>query len=53
MIPEQFGRVGVLVLLGLAFSALPLIISQLFYRLHIRPEHPNPVKSATYGAWRR
>jgi len=48
MIPEQFGRVGVLVLLGLAFPVLPLVISQLLYRLRIRPDHPSPVKSATY-----
>ncbi|MEE8421164.1 MAG: NADH-quinone oxidoreductase subunit A [Dehalococcoidia bacterium] len=33
---------------ALAFPALPLLVSQLFYRLHIRPEHPDPVKNATY-----
>ncbi len=48
MIPEQFGRVGVLMLFALSFPALPLIVSQLFYRLRIRPEHPDPVKNATY-----
>ena len=47
-IPEQFGRVGILVLFAVAFPALPLIISQLFYRLRIRPERPDPVKNATY-----
>ncbi len=48
MIPEQFGRVGVLMIFALAFPALPLIVSQLFYRLNLRPEHPDPVKNATY-----
>jgi len=48
VIPEQFGRVGVLMLFALSFPALPLIVSQLFYRLRIRPEHPDPVKNATY-----
>ena len=47
-IPEQFGRVAVLVMFALAFPALPLLVSQLFYRLRIRPEHPDPVKNATY-----
>ncbi len=48
MIPEQFGRIGILILLALAFPALPLVVSQLFYRFRIRPEHPDPVKNATY-----
>lgn len=48
MIPEQFGRVGVLLLFALLFPALPLLVSYLFYRLRLRPEHPDPVKSATY-----
>ena len=48
MIPEQFGRVGVLIVFALLFPALPLIVSQLFYRLHLRPEHPDPIKNATY-----
>ncbi len=47
-IPEQFGRVALLLLVALAFPALPLMISQLFYRLRIRPEHPDPIKNATY-----
>ncbi len=47
-IPEQFGRVAVLLLVALAFPALPLMVSQLFYRLRIRPEHPDPIKNATY-----
>ena len=48
MIPEQFGRVGVLVLLGVVFPAIPLAASYAFYRLRRRPERPDPVKSATY-----
>ena len=48
MIPEQFGRVAILLLLSLAFPLLPLTISFLFYRFRLRPEHPDPVKQATY-----
>lgn len=48
MIPEDFGRVGLLIGLGLAFPALPLVVSQLLYRAKMRPEHPDPVKNATY-----
>lgn len=48
MIPEQFGRVGVLMLFALSFPALPLIVSQIFYRLKLRPENPDPIKNATY-----
>ena len=48
MIPEQFGRVGVLLLFALLFPALPLIASFVFYRFRIRPEHPDPIKNATY-----
>lgn len=48
MIPEDFGRVGLLVLLGLAFPALPLVVSQLLYRVQRRPENPDPIKNATY-----
>ena len=59
MIPELYGRVGVLVLFGVLFPALPLIASYAFYRLRLRPDRPDPVKSATYecgveaegGAW--
>ncbi len=47
-IPEQFGRVAVLLLFALAFPALPLLLSQLLHRLRIRPEHADPVKNATY-----
>ena len=48
MIPEQFGRAGVLLVFALLFPALPLIASFVFYRFRIRPEHPDPVKNATY-----
>ena len=48
MIPEEFGRVGLLLIFALAFPALPLLVSQLFYRLRFRPERPTPVKLDTY-----
>jgi NADH:ubiquinone oxidoreductase subunit 3 (subunit A) len=48
VIPEQFGRVVVLLGAALAFPALPLTISYLFYRLRFRPERPDPIKEATY-----
>lgn len=48
MIPEQYGRVGVLLVFALLFPALPLIASFVFYRFRIRPEHPDPIKNATY-----
>jgi NADH:ubiquinone oxidoreductase subunit 3 (subunit A) len=48
VIPEQFGRVVVLLGTALAFPALPLTVSYLFYRFRIRPERPDPIKEATY-----
>ena len=48
MIPEVFGRVGILILLALSFPMLPIMVSYLLYRLKVRPEVPNPVKYATY-----
>ncbi len=48
MIPEQFGRVVVLLAVALAFPALPLTVSYLLYRLRIRPSRPDPIKEATY-----
>ena len=48
MIPELYGRVGVLVLFGIVFPAIPLLASFAFYMLKLRPENPDPVKSATY-----
>lgn len=48
MIPEQFGRAAVLLAFALLFPALPLLVSQLFYRLRFRPQRPDPIKNATY-----
>ena len=48
MIPEQFGRVIVLLGVALAFPALPLSVSYLFYRFKFRPGNPDPIKEATY-----
>ena len=48
MIPEQYGRAGVLLLFAILFPALPLVASHLLYRLRIRPERPDPVKRAPY-----
>lgn len=48
MIPEQFGRVVILLGVALAFPALPLSVSYLLYRFKIRPENHDPIKDATY-----
>ena len=48
MIPEQFGRLVVLLLVALAFPALPLMVSYLLYRVNFRPSRPDPIKEATY-----
>lgn len=48
MIPEQFGRVGILLIFALAFPALPLIASYAFGLFGLRAKHPTPVKEATY-----
>ena len=48
MIPEQFGRVAILLILALAFPALPLVASYAFSRFGLRPSTPSPVKEATY-----
>ena len=48
MIPEQFGRLVVLLMVALAFPALPLTVSYLLYRFKIRPSRPDPIKEATY-----
>jgi NADH:ubiquinone oxidoreductase subunit 3 (subunit A) len=48
VIPSEFGRVALLIILGLSFPALPLVVSQLLFRAQRRPEHPDPVKNATY-----
>lgn len=48
MIPDEFGRVAILLALAIAFPMLPLGLSYLFYRLRIRPEQADPIKQATY-----
>jgi NAD(P)H-quinone oxidoreductase subunit 3 len=48
LIPEQFGRLVVLLMVALAFPALPLTVSYLLYRFKIRPSRPDPIKEATY-----
>jgi NADH:ubiquinone oxidoreductase subunit 3 (subunit A) len=48
VIPEQFGRIAILLAVALAFPALPLSVSYLLYKLRIRPAHPDPIKEATY-----
>ena len=48
MIPELYGRAGVLVLFGVLFPGIPLIASYAIYKLQRRPENPDPVKNATY-----
>ncbi len=48
MIPEQFGRVAILLVFALAFPLLPLSASWLFGRLRLRPDNPTPIKQATY-----
>ncbi len=48
MIPEQFGRIAVLLAFALSFPAIPLGASLLFDKLGIRPKRPDPVKTATY-----
>lgn len=48
MIPEQFGRVAILLIFALAFPALPLVGSYLFHLLRYRAENPSPIKEQTY-----
>jgi len=48
VIPEVFGRVGILFTLAIAFPMLPIMVSFLLYQLKIRPENHNPIKLATY-----
>ena len=45
---EQFGRAGFLLIFALAFPIAPILASVVLGALKIRPERPNPVKSATY-----
>jgi NADH-quinone oxidoreductase subunit A len=48
LIPLEFGRLGILLLFAIAFPAIPIVASYLFYLLKVRPQRPNPVKSDTY-----
>jgi NADH-quinone oxidoreductase subunit A len=48
MIPLEFGRLGILFIFALAFPAIPIVASYLFYLLKIRPQKPNPIKADTY-----
>ncbi|MCH8994576.1 MAG: NADH-quinone oxidoreductase subunit A [Chloroflexi bacterium] len=45
---EQFGRAGFLLIFALAFPLIPIVTSVVFGALKIRPNRPDPVKSATY-----
>ena len=45
---EQFGRAGFLIIFALAFPLLPIGISFLLGALELRPNRPDPIKSATY-----
>ncbi len=45
---EQFGRAGFLLLFALAFPLIPIVTSVVFGALKIRPNRPDPEKSATY-----
>ena len=45
---EQFGRAGFLLIFALAFPLIPIVTSVVLGALKIRPNRPDPVKSATY-----
>lgn len=45
---EQFGRAGFLIIFALAFPLIPIGISFLLGALKLRPNRPDPIKSATY-----
>ena len=48
MIPDEFGRVAILLGFAIAFPMLPLGLSYLFYVLRLRPAAESPIKNATY-----
>lgn len=48
MIPEQYGRVALLIVFALSFPMLPLAASWALGLGRFRPDNPDPVKSATY-----
>jgi len=45
---EQFGRAGFLLIFALAFPLIPIVTSVVLGALKIRPNRPDPVKTATY-----
>ncbi|HXH20494.1 MAG TPA: NADH-quinone oxidoreductase subunit A [Dehalococcoidia bacterium] len=45
---NEFGRVGVLFFFAILFPSIPLVASLAFRVLKIRPEAPDPVKTAIY-----
>jgi NADH:ubiquinone oxidoreductase subunit 3 (subunit A) len=45
---EQYGRAGILLLVGLLFPLLPLAASFALGLIRVRPKDPNPIKSDTY-----
>ena len=45
---EEFGRAGFLLIFALAFPLIPITVSVLFGLLKLRPNRPDPIKSATY-----
>ncbi len=48
VIPDDFGRIAILLGFAVAFPMLPLGLSYLFYRLKLRPANEGPIKNATY-----
>ena len=45
---EQYGFVGILLIVAIAFSCIMVGLSFLFQPLGLRPRNPNPVKAQTY-----
>lgn len=45
---EQYGYVGVLLVVAIAFSCIMIGLSFLFQLLGLRPRNPSPTKAATY-----
>jgi NADH:ubiquinone oxidoreductase subunit 3 (subunit A) len=44
----EFGRAGFLLIFAVAFPLIPIVASVAFAFLKIRPQHPDPIKEATY-----
>ena len=45
---EQYGFIGVLLVVAIAFSSIMIGLSFLFQALGMRPRHPNAIKASTY-----